>query len=277
MIKAIIILFGVLLLFPAYWMINGSLQSVMGFMKFPPRFIPRNPTLNNYQFLFARTPIPRWLVNTVFLWVANSSFAIFCVACAAYAFAFFSFRFKRLLYWIIMFPLVVPGYALIIPRFITMANLGMMGTYWPLILVAACKPTAFVLLMEYFKKLPQSLLDAARVDGLNEVGILFTIILPNCLPVLGFFCITGFSAVYQDILWPLMMLPDRKTHTMVLGVMGYLRNYTTIAGDTAHRTIMTQLGESLAAGVVLVIPLVIVFLVFQRTIRQQFAMGGIKE
>ena len=273
--KLIIILFGILLLFPLYWMANGSLQNIRLLMKFPPKFIPTDPSLSNYVFLFSRTIIPRWFANTVAMWSIGTTLSVFSVSCAAYAFAFFDFKFKKVLYWIVLIPLFIDGYVLIIPRFIVMSKLGLIGTWWPVLLIGGCSPVGVVMLMHYFRSLPRALLDAARIDGLTEIGALFRIILPNCTPILAYFMITGFSRVYQDILWPLMTLPNRASHPITLGVMDYLNRFYTIGGNSGTGNL--RLGVELAGGVVLFVPLLVVFVMFQKIIRQQFVMGGIKE
>jgi len=275
--KVIIILFGLLMLFPAYWMFNGSLQDIRTIMKFPPKFVPARPSLNNYVHLFSRTTIPRWFLNTVAMWAIGTTLSVFCVSCASYSFAFFDFKFKRLLYWVVLVPLFIDGYVLIIPRFLVMNKLGMVGTWWPVLLVGGVSPVGIVMLMHYFKALPRALLDAARMDGLTEFGALFRIILPNCAPLIGYFMITGFSRVYMDILWPLMTLPNRNSYPMTLGVMNYLNQFYTEAGQSAGVTGNLKLGVELAGGVVLFLPLFLIFVVFQRTLRNQFVMGGIKE
>jgi len=273
MVKVVIILLGILLLFPAYWMLNGSFQDIREIMKYPPRVIPRNPTLQNYEFLLGNTQIVRWFFNTVVVGAAALGFSLFCIATAAYALAYFEFRFKRLFYWILLIPIFLPGTVLIIPRFVIMRHLGMLNTYWPLILVGGTAPVSIVLMMHYFERLPRCLLDAARMDGLGEFSIIFRIILPQCKPLLGYFAITGFMHVYQDVLWPLLVLADESKHTMTLGMMSYLNRFHTIHGGTGSLLI----GVMLAGGVVLSIPLIVMFMVFQRTFRNQFILGGINE
>ena len=242
-------------------------------MKIPPRMIPARVTLENYQIVWAGTMIPRWFCNTIVIASAAIAFSLFCTILASYSFSMYNFKGKQLIYWMMIASIMIPGQALLISRFILMARMEMINTWWSLILVGGCSPIAIVFFRNYFNKIPRDFADSARIDGLGEFGILFKVMLPQCRAIIGYLCIVGYMASFQAFLWPFLMIMDSKKKTLALGVIYFLQTYYTQSGMTMG----IRLGLQLAGGVILFVPVIIIFLAFHKMFRQEFIAGGIKQ
>ena len=273
-VKYLVILFAMLLLFPLYWMVKGSLENISLMMKVPPNWLPVNPTLESYQILIRITTLGRWFANTVFIATCGLMFSMFCNILAAYAFAIYKFRGKQFIYWCFLASIMIPGQSLLISKFVLMKELGWINTYLPLIFMGGCAPVAIILLKKYISKIPTAILDSARIDGVREIGILFRIMLPQCKPILGFMLITSYMNAFAQYLWPMLMIQERENYTMALGIIDTVRRYFHFGLiHEPHR----ELSLSLAGGVVLFLPVIAIFLIFQRAFRQDFMAGGVKE
>jgi len=273
-VKYLVILFALLLLFPLYWMVKGSLENISGMMKVPPRWLPVNPTLETYKILFDVTMIGRWFANTLLISTAGLLFSLTSNILAAYAFAIYKFHGKQLIYWLFLASLMIPGQSLLVSKFILMKYFGWINTWYPLIFLGGCAPVAIILLKKYIAKIPGAMLDSARIDGLNELGILFRIMLPQCKPILGFMLITSYMGAFSQYLWPLVMIQERANQVLAVGIIESIRVYFHY-GYTLQ--VGRELSLSLAGGVILLIPVILIFLAFQRTFRQDFMAGGVKE
>ncbi len=273
-VKYLVILFAMFLLFPLYWMVKGSLENISLMMKVPPNWLPVNPTLESYQILIRITTLGRWFANTVFIATCGLTFSMFCNILAAYAFAIYKFRGKQFIYWCFLASIMIPGQSLLISKFVLMKELGWINTYLPLIFMGGCAPVAIILLKKYISKIPTAILDSARIDGVREIGILFRIMLPQCKPILGFMLITSYMNAFAQYLWPMLMIQERENYTMALGIIDTVRRYFHFGLiHEPHR----ELSLSLAGGVVLFLPVIAIFLIFQRAFRQDFMAGGVKE
>lgn len=272
-LKYLVIFFALLLLFPLYWMLKGSFEAIMVMMKIPPRWLPRKWSLDNYRILIEITTIGRWFLNTLLISTASLAFALFCNVLAAYAFAVYQFHMKQFIYWCFLASIMIPGQSLLVSKFVLMRHLGWINTWLPLILLGGCAPVTIILLKKYIAKIPSAMLDSARIDGLNEFGILFRIMLPQCKPILGFMLITGYMGQFNDFLWPLLMIQEPKRMTLAVGIIETIRTWP----GRLNRGENMELGISLAGGIVLLIPVILIFLAFQRAFRQDFMAGGVKE
>ena len=273
-VKWLVILFALLLTFPLYWMLKGSFENISLMMKVPPNWLPVNPTLESYQILFQITMIGRWFANTVFIGTCAIAFSMFCNILAAYAFAIYKFHGKQFIYWCFLASIMIPGQSLLISKFVLMKHLGWINTWLPLIFIGGCAPVAIILLKKYIAKIPASMLDSARIDGVNELGILFRIMLPQCKPIIGFMLITSYMGAFSQYLWPMLMIQERKNYTLALGIIDSVRVY--FHYGFTHQP-YRELSLSLAGGVILFLPVIAIFLIFQRAFRQDFMAGGVKE
>ena len=272
--KYLIFLLILLMLFPLYWMFIGSIQPSAGILKMPPNWIPRNVTLSNFIELISETQILRWTFNTVLLTTMTLCIQLFCLTTASYAFMAYRFIGKRLIYWIFIASIIVPWQGLLVSRFVLMRHFYLLNTWLAIICIGVFNPIGIVLIKYYFEKIPSVIIDSARIDGAGELWILFKIILPQCKPILGYIAVTSFILAFGDFFWPMLVLNNRRLYTLPLGIMYYLKTYTSTHGLLK---IQQLVGIQLAGGVLLFLPVIFVFIIFRKTFQQQFLAGGIKE
>ena len=259
-----LVLFSLLLLFPTYWMIAGSLQPLAGVLRIPPTLIPRNVTLANYAVLFNHNPIVRWAANTGAVAVAGTVLGVFTAALAGYAFS--AYRLPRWSLWTFVAALAVPRMAIVIPQFVTLRSLGpWLGVLVPLV----CYPAGVLLFKVQADALPRSLHDAAKMDGATTWQTFSRLILPLCTPAIGIMVIGKAFEAMGDYLWQSLFLTQRESMTLLVGL---------VAATTRRQEIaVNPIGATLAAGVLMFVPFLLVFLVFQHSFKQSLLGGATKE
>ena len=260
----LLIALALIMLLPFIWMFSASLKLDKDVFRFPIAWIPQNPQWSNYQTIWTRIPFLTFFYNSLkltaiitFLQVATSSFA-------AYAFAKLEFRGRNILFLAYIASIAVPWQVYMIPQFILMRELGLVDNHMSLILLQAFTAFGVFLLRQFFISVPNELLDAARIDGLSEYGIYFRIMLPMSKPALA--TLTIFSAVFvwNDFMGPLIYLHSESLKTIQLGLRMFIQQYS-----ADYSLIM-------AASLVSVIPVAILFLAFQRYFVEGIGTSGIK-
>lgn len=250
---------------PFVWMVLGSLKTDGELMRNPPTWWPEAATLNNYKELFTRLNFPQFFANSLlvagFVTVGN---LIFC-SMLGYALAKLSFPGKKIVFALVMGTLMVPGMVTFVPLFILVANIGLVDSYPGLILPFLVSPFGVFLMRQFILDLPDDILDAGRVDGASELGIFRKLILPLCGPALATLGILTFLGSWNSFLWPLVVAQNEDRYTLPVA----LALYST--GQNA-----TQYGLLLAGATVVVLPILIVFLVFQRRFIEGIATTGLK-
>ena len=272
----VVIIFTILLLFPLWWMLQGSFMNVLGLMKVPPNFIPKNLTLANYKLIFQNwylgdATIPRWFLNSMIIASISVSITIFITALAAHGFSFYEFRLKKAIFWVYVMSMMLPGYAIIIPRFVLIKNLGLLNTWMGIILPSVFGAVGVFLFKNYADTLSRAFVDGARMDGASELRILIQIVIPLCKPIILVLAILGFMGELQNFLWPSLVMSNMKRQPLIVGIIFIIQNVRGFEGTSND-----QLGLGLAGGVILLIPLLVIFVTFQRHFRGSVIQGGIK-
>jgi multiple sugar transport system permease protein len=250
---------------PFAWMILGSFKGEGELRQVPPTWWPQSPSLNNYRDLFSKQSFPRYFVNsTLVAVVVTAGNLVFC-SMLGYALAKLSFRGKRLVFGLVMGTLMVPGMVTFVPLFVLVANLGLVDSYPGLILPFLVTPFGVFLMRQFIVTLPDDLLDAGRVDGAGELSIFRRIILPLCGPALATLGILTFLGSWNSFLWPLVVAQTQDHYTLPVA----LALFSTGQNQTNY-------GLLLAGATVVVLPILAVFLVFQRRFIEGIATTGIK-
>ena len=265
--KVILVLVAGILLLPIWFAGVGSFQEMQGFFAMPPAWLPQNPTLENYGWVFSQA-LGVFAINTVIITVATvvGSTVVSCMA--AYAFAFYDWRGKKVLWLLLLAGIMIPVISLIIPRFVVMRQLGLGGTRLAVILPALLSPGHLYLARNYFQTIPSSLIDAAKIDGANEFQILAKIVAPISRPIIA--CLAIFTAVgaMGDYLWPMLQLRKDAKRTLLIGLIAGVREYR---GDVTDMVI-NPLGKQFAVAMVLLVPILLVFFAASRYFTS--ALGG---
>lgn len=215
------ILSAVALLFmvPLYWMFSTALKSPEQTFAIPPEWIPRPAEWDNFSAVFDEVPFARFYVNTLFLVAMNIIGQLFAVTLVAYGFARLRFPGRGFLFLLMLSTLMIPYQVTLVPRFIMFSKLGMINSYWPLILPAFTgSPFLIFLVRQYMMSIPYDLDEAAYIDGASRFGVFWHIILPLARPALMLVIVFTFIDVWNDFLQPLIYLNDPNMFTVSLGL-----------------------------------------------------------
>ena len=256
MTRTILIILFVLLLAPVYWMFTGSLQDSYGVFLMPPRIFPKSPTLSNYVRLLSEPAVPRWVLNTILTVGLSVMLSVGLPVSAGYAFAFYEFRAKKILWMFLLAGIMVPRISVVVPLFVVINKLQLSGTLTAVILATGLSPVGMFLARTYFESVPKSVLESARIDGANEAQILSRIVVPVSRPIVTALALFASIACLQDYMWQMLVLQRPKVQTLLVGLTRTVMNR-----GGGSETNLNPIGQSLAAGVILLMPLIVIFAV----------------
>ncbi|PRA79784.1 carbohydrate ABC transporter permease [Microbacterium sp. MYb66] len=264
-VDVVLVVFGILMLSPLLWLIVQSLTEAEFAFAAPPRWLPLPFTFENFADVFEYMPFFQQFGNSLALALISTAGALFFSVLAAYAFARIDFRGSRVLLVVMLSALMVPGQLVIIPIFIMMRQLGLVDTLASLWLPALINVFQIFFLSQYFKTIPRELDEAARLDGAGHLWILFRMLIPLSAPAVAALAILGFEASWNGYFGPLIFLSSPENMTLPLGLVT-LQN-----GFGAAPAVIV-----FAAITMVVVPLLAVFLAFQRQIVESVASTGLK-
>lgn len=260
----LLILGTVVMLAPFLWMISTSLKSTEATFVMPPQWIPKNITFINYKNVVNSFPIARFLFNSIFVSVIMTFGQVLICSMAAYAFARIDFKGRDVLFLVYLGTLMIPTQATLTPQYILMNSLGWVNTYKALILPGIFSAFGTFLMRQYFLSIPRSLEEAAFIDGASHLRVFFTIIMPLSKPGIATLTICSFMESWNSFLWPLMIVNDNNHTTLPLAL-------TRMQGRW-H----TDWNSLMAATVITVIPILIVYIFAQKYFIEGLTMTGIK-
>jgi len=255
----------VLVLSPFVWMILGSFKSEGELKQVPPTWWPQEASLDNYRQLFDQLAFGTFFKNSTIVAVAVTAGNLLFCSMLGYAFAMLNFRGKRTLFIIVMGTLMIPFVVTFVPLFVLVANIGLIDSLPGLILPLLVGPFGVFLMRQFFLGMPRDLLDAGRVDGAGELRIFATVYMPLAGPALATLGILTFLSSWNNFLWPLVVAQNEETYTLPVALALYS------VGQNS-----TQYGLLLAGATVVVLPILLVFLIFQRRFIEGIATTGIK-
>ncbi len=259
------LLFAVfLLIMPYLYMISASFKEGSEIFSLPVKILPEGLYLGNYELLFGETNFPRWFLNSVFVSLSRMVIAVLVSVMAGYAFAKFDFRFKNLLFVLVLATLTLPIYVLIVPLYDMMVTLGWTDRYVALILPFAAQAIGVFLARQYLLSIPDEILDAARVDGATEWVVFWRVVLPISTPVMAVLGILFFTTAWNDFIWPLVVMTEDSKFPVALGLPTLLGPYS------------QEYGAVMAGSFLSTLPIIIVFLIAQRRFIEALTAGAVK-
>lgn len=250
---------------PFVWMVLSSFKSQGEILRNPTGFWPADPGWGNYARWFSDFHIQKFFLNSLIVAVATVLGNLLFCSMVAYALAKLEFPGKRLLFTLVMVTLMVPGVVTFVPLFVTISKLGLVDTYPALFLPFLTSPLGVFLMRQFMLGIPNSLLEAARIDGAGEVRTFVSVVMPLCGPPLATLGIFTFLGSWNNFLWPLVAAQSEDKYTLPVA----LSLYST--GQDA-----TDYGLLLAGSVLVVGPIVLLFVCLQRFFVQSVAATGIK-
>jgi multiple sugar transport system permease protein len=263
---------------PFAWMITASLQNVGDMFRWPPNWIPRHPSLNNYiKFLHAEN-IGLWLFNSSYVALGVTGCQFFFNSLAAYTLAKRRFPGRELLFMIFLGTIMIPGQVLLIPSYIILKHIPLFGgnnllgmgghgwldSYWGLIAPGAVSTWGIFWLRQYIKGIPDDLIDAAKIDGASELRIYWQVIMPLCKPALAASAIGTFTYAWNDWFWPLIITSSDQLRVLPLGLALFV---------TKNKVVWDVV---FAGSVLVTLPVLLMFIVFQRQILKAVVLSGMK-
>jgi multiple sugar transport system permease protein len=264
-VYAALIVAGVATVMPFVWMLLGSVKPAGEILADPGGWWPHSPTLDNYREWFGALRIGTFLRNSAIVAVLTVLGNLLFCSMVGYALAKLEFRGKRTLFALVMVTLMVPGVVTFVPLFVVVAKLHLINTYAGLILPFLTSPLGVFLMRQFMRSIPDSLIEAARIDGAGEIRIFARIVLPLSGPPLATLGILTFLASWNNFLWPLVVAQNQDRYTLPVA----LSLYST--GEQA-----TDYGLLLAGSVLVITPIVAAFVALQRWFVQGIATVGLK-
>lgn len=264
MLYLFLIFISVLMLIPFLWMLSASLKFDKDVFTVPIQWIPKNPRWHNYVEIWKRIPLMTFVKNTFKLTVVVTIMQIFTSSFAAYSFAKLDFKFKNWLFLGYIGTIAVPWQVYMVPQFIMMRSFGLNDTHLAIIFLQAFSAFGVFLMRQFYQSIPDELCEAARIDGMNEYQIYGKIMLPLSKPALSTLVIFTFVGTWNDFLGPLIYLTTEKKKTIQIGLRMFIGQYS------------SDYGLIMAASVISLIPVLIVFLSLQKYFVEGIASTGIK-
>ena len=264
LVNAMLLFAVFLLIMPYLYMISASFKEGSEIFSIPIKLLPDSLYMGNYGLLFGETNFPRWFLNSVFVSLSRTAIAILVSVMAGYAFAKFDFRFKNLLFVLVLATLTLPIYVLIVPLYDMMVTLGWTDRYVALILPFAAQAIGVFLARQYLLSIPDEILDAARVDGASEWVVFWRVVLPISTPVMAVLGILFFTTAWNDFIWPLVVMTEDSKFPVALGLPTLLGPYS------------QEYGAVMAGSFLSTLPIIIVFLIAQRRFIEALTAGAVK-
>ena len=278
LIYALLIVVAALMLIPFLWMLSASFKLNKDVFTFPIEWIPSNPRPQNYVDIWTKIPLLTFVKNTAFLTIIVTILQVLTSSFAAYAFAKLNFKGKNVLFLGYIATIAVPWQAYMVPQFMMMRSWHLNNTHLAIIFLQAFSAFGVFMMKQFYEGVPTELCEAARIDGLSEYGIYarimlplslpavstLVILLPLSLPALSTLTIFTFVNTWNDFLGPLIYLTKTELKTIQIGLRMFISQYS------------AEYGLIMAASVVALIPVLIVFLSLQKYFVQGVASSGLK-
>ncbi|MDQ3773161.1 MAG: carbohydrate ABC transporter permease [Pseudomonadota bacterium] len=253
-----------LTIFPLAWMVMASVMPAGEASTYPMSWVPSTLSLEHYRALFSRLDVVRYIMNSALIAGAVTLISLVVNSMAGYAFAKLSFPGRERVFRGLVATLVVPGQVTMLPLFMLLKYLGLINSFWGVIVPGMASVFGIFLFRQYALSIPDSLLDAARIDGAGEWRIYRSIVLPLCKPILLTLAVFTFMGTWNDFMWPLVVLTDSRLHTLPVALAN-------LSGEHVQDT------ELMMAGALLtVLPVIVLYALLQRYYIEGIMVGSIK-
>jgi ABC-type glycerol-3-phosphate transport system permease component len=261
----VLTIFSLIAVLPLVYLLSPSFRKSVELFNYPPEWIPHSLYTGNFGFILNDTNYLRWGLNTLIVATCVTAITVFIDAMAGYAFARLSFPGRTVIFVLIISTLMIPVAVLIAPLYLTMKYLGLINTYPGLILPMVVSPLGVFMMRQFISTLPPGLYEAARLDGASEWKVFWKIVLPLIKPALVVLGIFTFMFQWVNFLWPLVATTTDDMRVLTVGI-------ATLQGQ-----FVTDWGKITAAAVMTMIPVVIIFLIFQRWFVRASMAGALKQ
>ena len=260
----IVVFFAVLSLFPLYWLVTSSLKNSADVVKMPPDWFPKTFVWSNYTDVFNNQPAFTWAYNSIVVSLVSTLALIAVSTMAAFAFSKLHFKGKNVIFIVFISSLMIPKEVMIVPLFRIIQDFGMVNTLSGMIWPNVATAFGVFLLKGFFDSIPDSLREAAKIDGASEFTIFFRIMLPLVKPGIGALFILNFVQVWNDYLWQLVVGQETGSKTLMVGIA------------TLMQDLNPNFAYKMAGAVVAAVPMLIIFVMFQKYFTKGITIGSDK-
>jgi len=255
----------IITILPFIWMISASFKDIREIFSYPPTIIPDDFSFSNYLQLFAEYPFARNIFNSTFIAVTATTGSLFFCTLGGFGFAKFDFKFKNQLFLVLIASMLIPPQSIMIPLFLVFKRIGWVNTFYPLIVPGLANAFGIFFMRQYMTSIPDSLIEAARIDGGSDFYIFLKIIVPIVKPALATLGIIFFMNSWNAFVWPLIILQDIELQTIPVVL-------TNLQG-----VIYTPYNLIMAGSVISIIPLFVVFMFMQQYFISGITAGAVKQ
>lgn len=265
LLYTILVIYGVFSLAPFLFAFFSSFKTEAAVLAFPPTLLPHPATRQSYDFIFGNSDFPflNYIFNSLAYSIATAALNVVLGAMAGYAFGRMEFPGKNLLFALTLAVLMIPGYLIMIPKFLVANTLGLTNNLGALIIPAMVTPTSVFLMTQFLKTLPKELEESAMIDGATRFGAFWRVIVPLIRPAMVTVALFQFLGAWNDFIWPLLVMSGRENYTLTVGLTFF---------KGIH---YTQYSLLLAGAMINILPLVVVFFIFQRYFIKGVSTSGL--
>ena len=260
----LLLMVAVIMILPFIWMVLGSLKMKSELFAVPLKWLPETPIWKNYSDVFEKVPFLQFYWNTAKVAVLSTAGQVLTCALSAYAFSKLEFKGRDVLFIFYLATMMIPGQVTMIPQYELMNNIGLLNNHWTLILLNWFSPFGVFLLRQFFVSIPDSLVEAARIDGASEVKIFSSVICPLAKPAFATLITLTFLNSWNDFQGPLIFLSSKEKFTLQMGIRYFQQMF-----GTEYTLIMASTTMSL-------IPILIIYICCQKYFIEGIAASGIK-
>ena len=256
---------SIIVALPFVWMVYSSFKTIDEFYLIPPKLFPKEFTLDNFKELFDRGNFSVYYLNSIVVTVLQVVFNMIIVTMAGYGFAKFNFRGKKLLFMCVLATTMIPWVATIIPLYIMAHKAGMINTFFGLVFPGLVDTFSIFLARNFMEGIPTALIEAARVDGASEFKIFRSLVLPLTKPLIAVITINKFIASWNAFQWPLLVVSDDRLRTLPLAIAKFSSQY------------YDAYNLKMAAAALAIIPVLLIYIAFQKYFVAGISLSGMKE
>lgn len=262
----ILVLAAIFAIYPMVWGFSSSFKYLSDISTYPPEWIPRNPTLNNYYLVLFKSWVPRFFLNSLIVGFSSIGLTLLIATLGAYAASRFHFRGMSLILFILLSTIMLPGIGMLVPLYVNFIKMGLHDTYWALILIYSARqvPFALWLLKGFFDSIPTALDDSARMDGCTSLGILWRIIVPLSSAGYAAAILVIFLYVWCEFIIALAMTSSNEMRLITVGLYFYIQSYG------------IEWGRMMATVMVALSPVMVLFIFLQKRFIQGLTAGALK-
>lgn len=264
LLQAVCLVFGLVLISPVIYCVLLSFMQPKEILSAPPTLFPGSLYLDNYAMALKLTQIPRFILNSVFVSVICSLMRIFTASMAAYAFAFYEFKGKNILFYLVLGTMLIPADSTIVTNYMTVSGMGLVNNYLGIMILYFVSAANIFLMRQYFLTVSKELKEAAEIDGCGSFKFYTTILVPVAKPVIASVFISSFVSTWNMYLWPMLITTRNEMRTVQVGIT--MLNFSE---EAAY-------GSTMAGAVLVLLPSLLVFTVAQKQIVKGMTAGSVK-